>query len=41
MGGPSAHRKEARLCTKAFRPFEEAEKAPACHNALKHSKYNF
>lgn len=27
MGGPSAHRKEARLCTKAFRPFEEAEKA--------------
>lgn len=27
MGGPSAHRKEARLCTKAFRPFEETEKA--------------
>lgn len=27
MGGPSAHRKEARLCTKASRNFEEAEKA--------------
>lgn len=34
MGGPPAHRKEARLCTKAFRPFEEAEKA--VRSATKH-----
>ena len=27
LGRPSANRKEARICTKAFRPFEEAEKA--------------
>lgn len=35
MGGPPAHRKEARLCTKAFRPFEEAEKASGLPQRIK------